>query len=233
MSDVTWTPRAIANPLWVDDDFARSAGYRGRLLPPILVGWTPFSLKEPEDGKGSAVDVRRQLPVPLTYTNVRNAGSETEWLKPVHLGEPLSCQSHIVDITAREGKMGVGIYITQMEEVTGRRRRAGVHPAPHRGAVPGTEGRGLTLRIIDLGALAGAYATRLLAESGHDVIRVDPVDGDAVRRTGPFLGDAPDPEQGAFHHFLNAGKRKPFPRPGVSRGIAGLPQVDGGAPTPW
>lgn len=106
-----------ANPLWVDDDFARSAGYRGRLLPPILVGWTPFSLKEPEDGKGSSIDVRRQLPVPPAYTNVRNAGSETEWLKPVHLGEPLSCQSHIVDITAREGKMGVGIYVAQMEEV--------------------------------------------------------------------------------------------------------------------
>ena len=105
------------NPLWLDDDFARSAGYRSRLLPPILVGWTPFSLKEPEDGKGSTIDVRRQLPVPAAYTNVRNAGSETEWLKPVHLGEPLSCQSRIVDITARKGKMGVGIYVTQLEEV--------------------------------------------------------------------------------------------------------------------
>ena len=62
-------------------------------------------------------------------------------------------------------------------------------------------------RILDLGGLAGAYATRLLAESGHDVIRVEPAGGDRVRRTGPFLGDGPDPEQGAFHHFLNAGKR--------------------------
>ena len=106
-----------ANPLWLDDEFARSAGYSGRLLPPILVGWTPFSLKEPEEGKGASFDVRRQLPVPAAYTNVRNAGSETEWLKPVHLAEPLSCQSHIVDITAREGKMGMGIYVTQMEEV--------------------------------------------------------------------------------------------------------------------
>lgn len=63
------------------------------------------------------------------------------------------------------------------------------------------------MRIIDLGSLAGAYATRLLAESGHDVIRIETPGGDAVRRTGPFLGDATDPEQGAFHHFLNAGKR--------------------------
>ncbi len=63
------------------------------------------------------------------------------------------------------------------------------------------------MRILDFGHLAGAYAARLLAESGHDVVRIDAPDGDVVRRTGPFLGDAADPEQGAFHHFLNAGKR--------------------------
>ena len=27
-----------ANPLWLDDDFARAAGYHGRILPPMLVG---------------------------------------------------------------------------------------------------------------------------------------------------------------------------------------------------
>ena len=62
-------------------------------------------------------------------------------------------------------------------------------------------------RIIDIGSLAGAYATRLLAESGHDVVRIETPGGDAVRGTGPFLGDVPDPEQGAFHQFLDAGKR--------------------------
>ena len=106
-----------ANPLWLDDEFARSAGYQGRLLPPILVGWTPFSLKEPEEGKGPSLDVRRQLPVPPAYTNVRNAGSETEWLQPVHLDEPLSCQKPYRRHHRTEGKMGVGIYVTQLEEV--------------------------------------------------------------------------------------------------------------------
>lgn len=106
-----------ANPLWMDDEYARSIGYKGRLLPPILVGWTPFSLKEPGKEKDAPFDVRRQLPTPTTYTNVRNTGSEAEWLKPVHFGEPLSCQSHIVDIEARKGKMNVGIYVTQLEEV--------------------------------------------------------------------------------------------------------------------
>ena len=42
-----------ANPLWLDDDFARSAGYRSRLLPPTLVGWVPFSMKEGDSASSS------------------------------------------------------------------------------------------------------------------------------------------------------------------------------------
>jgi acyl dehydratase len=107
-----------ANPLWLDDDFARGAGYRGRILPPTLVGWVPFSFKEgTERAKSDPTDLRRQLPLPREYTNVRNAGSETEWLQPAYLGEPLSTQSSIVDILAREGKAGLGIYISQEEQV--------------------------------------------------------------------------------------------------------------------
>jgi acyl dehydratase len=63
------------------------------------------------------MDLRRQLPLPPGYTNVRNAGSETEWIAPVYLGEQLFARSCIVDIIAREGRAGLGIYITQEEQV--------------------------------------------------------------------------------------------------------------------
>jgi acyl dehydratase len=112
-----------ANPLWLDDDCARAAGYRGRILPPILVGWIPFSFKEgTERANTDPTDLRRQLPLPGEYTNVRNAGSETEWLKPAYPGEQLSTQSTIVDIVARRGKAGLGIYISQEEEILNLRR---------------------------------------------------------------------------------------------------------------
>ncbi len=62
-------------------------------------------------------------------------------------------------------------------------------------------------RILDLTTHAAVYATRLLAEAGHDVIRVEPPQGDALRRLPPCLGDAPDLEHGAYHQFFNAGKR--------------------------
>lgn len=107
-----------ANPLWLDDDVARSAGYRGRILPPTLVGWVPFSFKEgTERATNDSTDLRRQLPLPSEYTNVRNAGSETEWVQPAYLGEQLSTQSAIVDIAERQGKVGLGIYISQEEAV--------------------------------------------------------------------------------------------------------------------
>lgn len=112
-----------ANPLWLDDDFARSAGYRSRLLPPTLVGWVPFSMKEGDSASSSdATDLRRQLPLPDGYTNVRNAGSETEWLQPAYVGEQLSTQSRIVDIVARQGRAGLGIYITQEEQILNSRQ---------------------------------------------------------------------------------------------------------------
>jgi acyl dehydratase len=106
------------NPLWYDDDYAKAAGYEGCILPPALVGWVPFSIRENPDGSGAeAADLRRQIPVPANYTNVRNAGSETEWLQPVYPGEPLSTQSCLVDIIARQGRAGLGIYITQEEQI--------------------------------------------------------------------------------------------------------------------
>jgi acyl dehydratase len=109
------------NPLWFDDECAKAAGYEKRLLPPTLVGWVPFSIKENPDGTSTeTTDLRRQVPVPSNYTNVRNAGSETEWLLPVYTGEPLSSQSVIVDIVSRQGRFGVGIYITQEEQVLNR-----------------------------------------------------------------------------------------------------------------
>jgi len=62
-------------------------------------------------------------------------------------------------------------------------------------------------RIIDLASDVGAYGTRLLAELGHDVVRVENPAGDALRRLAPHLDGVPVTEASAFHHFLNAGKR--------------------------
>jgi crotonobetainyl-CoA:carnitine CoA-transferase CaiB-like acyl-CoA transferase len=63
------------------------------------------------------------------------------------------------------------------------------------------------LRVLDVTTLTGAYAGRLFAEQGHEVIRVEPPQGDEIRRLPPFLKNSEDLEHGAFHQYLNAGKK--------------------------
>lgn len=60
--------------------------------------------------------------------------------------------------------------------------------------------------ILDVTGLSGVYGTRLLAESGHRVIRIERAAGDDVRRTGPFIEGDLGLEGSAFHQFMNAGK---------------------------
>lgn len=60
--------------------------------------------------------------------------------------------------------------------------------------------------VLDLTGLSSVYATRLLAEAGHRVIRLESAEGDAVRREAPFAGGRFDLERGVFHLFMNAGK---------------------------
>jgi crotonobetainyl-CoA:carnitine CoA-transferase CaiB-like acyl-CoA transferase len=62
-------------------------------------------------------------------------------------------------------------------------------------------------RILDLTGPAGAYGTRLLAELGHDVVRIESPTGDPLRALHPHIGGTPSHETSAFHQFMNAGKR--------------------------
>ncbi len=65
------------------------------------------------------------------------------------------------------------------------------------------------IRVLDLTHhIAGPYATKMLADFGADVIKVErPDGGDMARRIGPFPGDVPDPEKSGLFLHLNLNKR--------------------------
>ncbi len=65
------------------------------------------------------------------------------------------------------------------------------------------------LRILDLSTgIAGGYCTKLLADYGAEVVKVEmPGTGDSLRQWGPFPEDDPDVERGLLHWYLNANKR--------------------------
>lgn len=63
------------------------------------------------------------------------------------------------------------------------------------------------LTVIDLTShIAGPYATKVLADLGARVIKVERPGGDPARQLGPFLHDQPGAERSATFHFLNTNK---------------------------
>jgi crotonobetainyl-CoA:carnitine CoA-transferase CaiB-like acyl-CoA transferase len=64
------------------------------------------------------------------------------------------------------------------------------------------------LRVLEVGHLVSApYATKLLADMGADVIKVEPPEGDPARARGPFPGGVPHPEKSGLFLYLNTNKR--------------------------
>ena len=64
------------------------------------------------------------------------------------------------------------------------------------------------LRVVDISqGIAGPYATKLLADAGANVTKVEPPAGDYSRRLGPFPGDIPDPDRSGLYLHLNTSKR--------------------------
>ena len=64
------------------------------------------------------------------------------------------------------------------------------------------------VRVVDLSqGIAGPYCTRLLADLGADVVKVEPPAGDYARSLGPFPDDVPDPDKAGLFIHLNGNKK--------------------------
>lgn len=71
----------------------------------------------------------------------------------------------------------------------------------------GQEGALSGYRVLDLTDSNGAYCTKLLADLGADVIKIERPEGDPGRGIPPFAGDTPHLEKSLFFLHRNANKR--------------------------
>ena len=64
------------------------------------------------------------------------------------------------------------------------------------------------VKVLELGHLASAaYATKLMADLGANVVKAEEPGGDRARWRGPFPGGTADPEQSGLFLYLNTNKR--------------------------
>jgi crotonobetainyl-CoA:carnitine CoA-transferase CaiB-like acyl-CoA transferase len=62
-------------------------------------------------------------------------------------------------------------------------------------------------RVLDVAGPLGFHCTKLLADMGADVVKVEPPGGDPARRLPPFKNDLPHPERSLYFLHYNTNKR--------------------------
>jgi benzylsuccinate CoA-transferase BbsE subunit len=62
------------------------------------------------------------------------------------------------------------------------------------------------VRIVELASEQGAFAGKMLADLGAEVVLVEPYGGHATRHFEPFLDDVPGPERSLWWWHYNTGK---------------------------
>lgn len=80
------------NPMWLDEDYARSRRNGGAVAPPTFLAGARMRGIRPT--------------VPHGLKRVLDGGGEWEFYRPVRPGDVLTVTSKVADLTEREGKMG-------------------------------------------------------------------------------------------------------------------------------
>src|SRR5580693_6120017 len=77
------------------------------------------------------------------------------------------------------------------------------------GEMMGNAGPGMLagLRVIEIADERAEYTGLLLAGLGAEVVKIEPPEGNATRRIGPFLNDEPGPERSLFFWNYNRNKK--------------------------
>ena len=95
-------------------------------------------------------------------------------------------------------------------------------PSESLAAVPPLDG----LRVIDLSSgLAGAYGTKLLADGGAEVVKVEGPQGDPLRRWSASGAEIPPDGDGALFNFLSSSKQSVVVDPQNTRDLASLREL--------
>ena len=91
--------------------------------------------------------------------------------------------------------------------------KAAAEHGPHETGVAGAREAGgprafAHLRVLDLSEkLSGAYAARMFADFGADVILAEPEEGHPLRDEPPFVDDRPGLDRSVMHGYANWNKR--------------------------
>jgi acyl dehydratase len=97
-----------SNPMWQDEEYARTTGYGSIIAPPFLL--CALMTVCPHDSRyGIAPLPVPELPPP--HEHILDGGEEWEFFRPMRLGDTISSRTRFADVFEREGRVGKMLFL--------------------------------------------------------------------------------------------------------------------------
>ena len=90
------------NPLYRDEEYAKSKGYRNIIAPPGFIANYAYPTKVGEGG-------RRGFRSP--FAMVLNGGNEYDFFKPIQAGDKITSTTKLAELREREGRLGKMLFM--------------------------------------------------------------------------------------------------------------------------
>lgn len=112
------------NPLWMDEDYAKSTRWGGIIAPPTFLSFfNPFSVLADDDSQDYLSYLGGPMPVKGPFKRSFSAGDEYEIFRPVRPGDFITTTSVIGDIYEKQGKPDVGRMVFVRYDTKARNQR--------------------------------------------------------------------------------------------------------------
>lgn len=106
------------NPLWQDEEYAKTTRYGGIIAPPFLLCALMTIAPTTMGPKEIPLPVP-ELPLPLEHS--LDGGTEWEFFLPLKLGDTLTSRSRLANVFERQGKLGKMLFLVYETTYTNQR----------------------------------------------------------------------------------------------------------------
>lgn len=109
------------NPLWLDEDYARSTRWGGIIAPPTFVDrFTPFYVLDDDNAQGYLAG---PVPIEVPFKHGFSAGDEVEVFRPARPGDVIVATTTISDLFEKVGQPSTGRMLFVRYDKTYRNQR--------------------------------------------------------------------------------------------------------------
>ncbi len=107
------------DPIFFDEEFAKSKGYRSLPAPPHYLGTPIFTPRGSDPTFGGPAGSGQPRSGNPKLRRILNGGTDIEYFDTVQAGDVLTASSKVADITERKG--GIGTMVITVTETTYKR----------------------------------------------------------------------------------------------------------------